>query len=216
MAILPQSVALSIPVDEVEWLSYKDPSMNGSPLISHYHPVPFSRTYVAVEQCSVSPLELLQSEASGKVSQALPEVKKCSQKCSLTHTFLIVVALSMGKLTAPDKYTLPCEFTSVLLSACVRTNGEIMNCLRFERGSTVCGKLELQDAEDRERPFYRDLQENDLIAIRKVIERLVDWKRWNDPADNEIDQVISDNKSRLKNWFKDHSLTTGYLGGAGE
>lgn len=80
----------------------------------------------------------------------------------------------------------------------------------------ICGKLELQDAEDRERPFYRDFQENDLITIRKVIERLVNWKRWSDPANSEIDQVISDNKSRLKNWFKDRGLTTGYLGGAGE
>ena len=80
----------------------------------------------------------------------------------------------------------------------------------------ICGKLELQDAEERARPFYRDLQESDLKAIRKVIERLVDWKRWSDPPNSEIDQVISDNKSRLKNWFKDHGLTTGYLGGAGE
>ena len=76
--------------------------------------------------------------------------------------------------------------------------------------------LELQDAEDRERPFYRDLQEKDLTTIRRVAERLINWKRWGDPIDSEVDWVISDNKSRIKNWFKDHGLTTGYLGGAGE
>jgi hypothetical protein len=80
----------------------------------------------------------------------------------------------------------------------------------------ICGKLELQDAEDRQRPFYRDLPNSDLVRVKKVTERLVNWNRWSAPADDEIDRVLSDNKSAVKNWLKSHGLTTGYLSGAPE
>lgn len=80
----------------------------------------------------------------------------------------------------------------------------------------VCGKLELHDAEARERPFYRDLSEQDKTRLKEIIKRLMNWKRWNAPYDDEIDRVLSDNKSVVKQWFKNHGLTTGYLMGAAE
>lgn len=80
----------------------------------------------------------------------------------------------------------------------------------------VCGKLELVDAEDRARPFYRVLTADDSARIRKVIERLVNWKLWAAPANDETDRVLSDNKSAVKDWLRNHGLTTGYLMGAAE
>jgi hypothetical protein len=80
----------------------------------------------------------------------------------------------------------------------------------------ICGKLDLQDAEDRARPFYRDLSPTELDRIKKSVERLVNWKFWAAPADSEIDRVLSDNKSAVKEWLRNHGLTTGYLMGASE
>jgi hypothetical protein len=81
----------------------------------------------------------------------------------------------------------------------------------------VCGKLDLQDGEERERPFYRDLTIDQLERVVKgTVERLVDWKGWKAPIDDPIDRVLSDNKSAVKDWLKQHGLTTGYLMGASE
>ena len=80
----------------------------------------------------------------------------------------------------------------------------------------VCGKLELQDTQERERPFYRDMSEDDFDKIKKIVGRLVNWKHWDAPANDEIDSVLADNKSKVRSWFKDHILTTGYLMGASE
>lgn len=81
----------------------------------------------------------------------------------------------------------------------------------------VCGKFELQDAEDRARPFYRDLTSEQLDkTLKNAVERLVNWKGWKAPSDDAIDRILSDNKSAVKEWLKSHGLTTGYLMGAAE
>ncbi len=80
----------------------------------------------------------------------------------------------------------------------------------------VRGKLELQDEEERARPFYRDLTGDDLERIKKMAERLVNWKLWSSPPNSEIDRIMADNKSEVKDWFKRNGLTTGYLMGANE
>lgn len=80
----------------------------------------------------------------------------------------------------------------------------------------VCGKLGLQDAEDRARPFYRSLSAEQLAAIRNVIERLVNSKVWAAPAGDDVDRVLADNVTRVKEWLKTHGLSTGYLMGAPE
>ncbi len=79
----------------------------------------------------------------------------------------------------------------------------------------ICGKLDLQDAGDRMRPLYRDLIATDSDKIRKIVERLIQWKMWSSPADDDIDRALSDNKSAVKEWFRNKGLTTGYLMGAG-
>ncbi len=80
----------------------------------------------------------------------------------------------------------------------------------------VCGKLELVDAEDRAAPFYRALGDKQKEQVRNVVERLVNWKGWLAPKDDDIDRILSDNKSEVKDWFRKKGLTTGYLMGAPE
>lgn len=77
----------------------------------------------------------------------------------------------------------------------------------------VLAKLDLTDADDRVRPFYRELHKQHLEAIKQTAARLFGWKFWSDPGD-EIDRVLSDNKSAVKGWFRQHDLTAGYLLGA--
>jgi hypothetical protein len=80
----------------------------------------------------------------------------------------------------------------------------------------VCGKLDLQDAEDRARPFYRDLDQEASERVKHVLERLVSWSQWASPPGSDIDRVLSDNRSEVKEWLRGHGLTTGYLMGAPE
>lgn len=80
----------------------------------------------------------------------------------------------------------------------------------------ICGRLDLDDQDDRARPFYRDLTELELDPIRKIVARLLEWSFWRSPLDSEIDRVLADNKSAVKEWLRNHGLTTGYLLGATE
>ena len=82
--------------------------------------------------------------------------------------------------------------------------------------NAVCGKMELQDAEDREKPFYRKLAPPELEKIKDVVRRLMTWKRWASPHGDDIDRVLSDNRGEVKEWFRKMGLTTGYLMGAPE
>ena len=77
----------------------------------------------------------------------------------------------------------------------------------------VLAKLDLNDSDDRARPFYRELDKRQLEGVKQVVTRLFNWKLWSDPGD-EIDRVLSDNKSEVKDWFRRHDLTAGYLMGA--
>ncbi|MCP3685982.1 MAG: hypothetical protein GY861_25335 [bacterium] len=80
----------------------------------------------------------------------------------------------------------------------------------------ICGKLDLQDAEDRARPLYREFSDEDMNRAKLVVERLVNWKWWSAPKNDDIDRILADNKSVVKAWFKGKGLTTGYLMGAPE
>jgi hypothetical protein len=77
----------------------------------------------------------------------------------------------------------------------------------------IRARLGLTDSEDASRPFYREMDKQQLEAVKQTVARLFSWKFWSDAGD-EIDRVLSDNKSEVKRWLKDHDLTTGYLLGA--
>ena len=49
-----------------------------------------------------------------------------------------------------------------------------------------------------------------------MIDRLVNCKMWSSPPDSEVDRVVSDKKSAIKDWLRSKGLTTGYLLGAAE
>jgi len=80
----------------------------------------------------------------------------------------------------------------------------------------ICAKLDLDDADDRAKPFYRELTDSDFRKISRIIERLLAWPTWMAPANSDIDTNIAGSKSSLKQWFKSKGLTTGYLMGAHE
>lgn len=77
----------------------------------------------------------------------------------------------------------------------------------------VLATLGLQDADDRACPFYRELDKQKMEGVKQIVARLFAWKFWSD-ANDDIDRVLADNKSEVKQWFKTHDLTTGYLLGA--
>lgn len=79
--------------------------------------------------------------------------------------------------------------------------------------NAVTAKLDLVDADDRARPFYRDLTKAQLDSVKVVVARLFAWKFWAD-AHDDIDRAIAGNKSAVKQWFREHGLTAGYLLGA--
>jgi hypothetical protein len=83
-------------------------------------------------------------------------------------------------------------------------------------GDAICGKLDIQDRDEREKPFYREFTESDLSKIANIVKRLFEWSKWNSPVNSDIDRILSDNKQQVKSWFKNQGLTTGYLMGAPE
>jgi hypothetical protein len=80
----------------------------------------------------------------------------------------------------------------------------------------ICARLDLTDREDQARPLYREVSAEQWKRIKKMIDRLVDFKIWSSPPNREIDRVVSDKKSAIKDWLKSKGLTTGYLLGAPE
>lgn len=78
----------------------------------------------------------------------------------------------------------------------------------------VCGRLDIDDTDERLRVFYRALSANEIERIRKTVQRLFEWQRWAAPKDDQIDRILSDKKSAVKDWFRANGLTTGYLMGA--
>jgi len=82
--------------------------------------------------------------------------------------------------------------------------------------NAICPTLQIHDGDERQRPFYRELSDADFTKMRSVVARLVEWKRWKSPLNDEIDTILAGNKDDVKAWLKNKGLTTGYLMGAPE
>ena len=80
----------------------------------------------------------------------------------------------------------------------------------------ICARLEIFDGDDRTKPLYRDFSQDGFSKIRFVITRLMEWKIWSSPANDEIDRIRLDNDGDIKDWLKKKGLTVGYLLGAAE
>jgi hypothetical protein len=75
--------------------------------------------------------------------------------------------------------------------------------------------LQLFDAEDRRRLLYRDLDEDSLDAMRRLVDRLFSHKVWDDP-DPELNDLRYDNAERAKEMLRRAGLTPNWiLGGEG-
>lgn len=79
----------------------------------------------------------------------------------------------------------------------------------------VCAKLDIYDGDEKAKPFYRELNDEDQDKIEQIFSRLYNWQLWISPRDSGIDTAIAGNKSDLKEWFRTQGLTTGFLMGAG-
>ena len=71
-------------------------------------------------------------------------------------------------------------------------------------------------AMNKAKALHREFSEEELERVKFVAARLVDWKMWDSPADDEIDQIRLDNDGAVKNWLKDKGLTVSYLLGSSE
>lgn len=80
----------------------------------------------------------------------------------------------------------------------------------------VCAKLKIVDSDERAKPLYRELSDDQLNEIQSCVAKVVDWKMWSSPTGTEIDQVRLDKDSMVKDWLKEKGLTTGFLLGASE
>jgi hypothetical protein len=47
--------------------------------------------------------------------------------------------------------------------------------------------------------------------VKTILSKLMNFKIWKSPADSEVDRVLSDNKSAVKEWLKRQGLDIGYL-----
>lgn len=65
----------------------------------------------------------------------------------------------------------------------------------------VCGRLDIDDTDERLRVFYRPLSASEVERVRKTVQRLYEWQRWAAPKDDQIDRILSDKKSRSKIGF---------------
>jgi len=80
----------------------------------------------------------------------------------------------------------------------------------------VCTKLEIFDSDEKERVFYREIQDSDFDKICSILSRLFNWSMWSTPKDSEIDTIIAGNKKNIKEWFKNNGLRVEYLLGYSE
>lgn len=80
----------------------------------------------------------------------------------------------------------------------------------------VCASLHYFDSDEKAKLMHRHLTDEQFNTISKVIRRLYSWSMWDSPQNSDIDRIFADNKSEVKEWFKDKGLTTGYLMGAPE
>lgn len=122
---------------------------------------------------------------------------------------LFDIALVAWNAKAPHNDTNQSRLNRLFSSKSIMAWSELLR-------DAVCAKLDLEDADDRARPFYRELSDGDFHKIRKIAERLIAWPMWIAPANSDVDTYITGNKSNLKEWFREKGLTTGYLMGANE
>lgn len=80
----------------------------------------------------------------------------------------------------------------------------------------ICAKLDINDSDDKEKMFYREITDSDFAKISGIMQRLFSCQIWSLPKGAEIDTIIAGNKKAIKNWLKTKGLSVGFLVGAPE
>ena len=80
----------------------------------------------------------------------------------------------------------------------------------------ICLRIEILDSDEKEKVFYREIDDQKFIKIGEIFSRFFNWQMWSSPKDSEIDTVISSNRKTIKEWFRAKGLTVSYLLGGNE
>ena len=78
----------------------------------------------------------------------------------------------------------------------------------------ICIKLDIMEPLDKERLFYRSLNQQDLEQTKVIFNRLINWKMWIEPQGSDIDTIAGDNDQVVQKWLYDKGLTVTYLLGS--
>lgn len=77
----------------------------------------------------------------------------------------------------------------------------------------IAPALQLFDTEDRQRLFYRDLNQGEFKVIEKLLDRVFSHKVWEDPAP-ELKDLRYDNAERAKEMLRGAGFTPTWILGA--
>lgn len=215
----------------LEFLEQKDPSLTRAERNKRFR----SYLYNSILEDETNKLKPLIS-TSNRGSDEQPITIDMLSK-SVFSCFLYTEPLNDDMLS--DKYKRDSEFNNVLQllnllydqslinwNSKIRPNDQMQIKLRriFSSKSimawaeifrdAVCAKIEIHDSDEKQKPFYRNITDEDFLKIKGILNRLLNWQLWIAPKDSEIDTAIAGNKSALKEWFRSKGLTTGFLMGA--
>ncbi len=119
------------------------------------------------------------------------------------------LALSQWNPKAPNNDEGQRKLSRIVRSRFMKAWAELLK-------DSICAALRMHDSDEKARPLYRVLNDQQVDDIREVVARLIDWKIWSSPVSSEIDQIRLDNDKAVKDWLRSKGLTTGYLLGAPE
>jgi hypothetical protein len=80
----------------------------------------------------------------------------------------------------------------------------------------ICLRIEILDSDEKEKVFYREIDDQNFVKISEIFTRFFNWQMWSSPRDSQIDTVISSNRKTIKEWFRTKGLTVSYLLGGNE
>lgn len=130
------------------------------------------------------------------------------ERTNLVRLFNLIVKLALAERWAPERNDAAHQKADRLFSA-----GALRAWVPFLRDAIAPG-LQLFDAEDRGRLFYRDLNDSDWAVIERLVARLLSHKVWEDP-DPALKDLRYDDAERAKDMLRQGGLTTNWiLGGS--
>jgi hypothetical protein len=218
-------------INFLEFLEQKDPTLTRAERNKRFRSYLYN-SVLEDEANKLKPLISVSNRSSAEQPLTIDMLSK-----SIFANFLYTYPLNDNLLS--DKYKRDSEFVNVLklmnliYDSCLNTwnpkaTQNDQNQMKLKRifssksimawsdifKSAVCAKLEINDDDERMKPFYRDLIDEDFIKINNILNRLLGWQIWISPKNSEIDTIISNDKTTLKDWFREKGLTAGFLLGA--